>query len=266
MQHHHTHEKPFIDPHCNPASQLGGMAFSIEDSTEVADARKSQDKAEDFAVLGKALARQLRYREALEIYNRGLEKYPDDLKLLRLRAGRYLTTLQCEKAISDFQRCLERGDGELDCRYRIALALYYQGSYKKAMEQLEKCMPLCEDFDEMGIAVIYWHTLCAYRASERPALLSFYHEGMDVGHHIGYEKVVSVCAGKRDANEVIKSLDNDHDPLEYGIALYGIHVYGKYFRNDGNALLDEILRHENFWISFAYIAAWNDRHNEGRAL
>ena len=256
---HHTHEKPFTDPHSDPITQLAGKSSFIADSPEVTRARNA-DTPRGIAALGKALARQLRYREALDVYNAGLEIWPEDEELLRLRAGRYLTTLQADRAAQEFGKLLENGADELDCRYRIGLAQYYRRDYGKAMEQLELCMPLCEDNDEMGIAVIYWHTLSALRAAKRPKLLDFYREGMDVGHHIGYEKAMAVCAGKREKEDVIATLDNGHDPLEYSIALYGIHILGTYGLNDGNSLLDEILRHEEFWISFAWLAAWNDRH------
>lgn len=62
---------------------------------------------------------------------------PENLSLLRLRAGRYLTTLQSDPAIADFEKCLTLGAEKLDCLYRIGLAQYYAGRYEQAMEAFE---------------------------------------------------------------------------------------------------------------------------------
>ena len=118
---------------------------------------------------------------------------PENLPLLRLRAGRYLTILQSNPAIADFEKCLSLGVERLDCLYRIGLAHYYAGRYAQALETFENCMSLCDG--EMGIAVIYWHTLSAVRAEKAPTLLKYYRLDMAVGHHTAYEKAIQVWNG-----------------------------------------------------------------------
>ena len=54
-------------------------------------------------------------------------------------------------------------------------------------------MPLCDD--EMGIAVLYWHTLSAVRTEKAPTLLKYYRPDMAVGHHTAYEKAMRVWSG-----------------------------------------------------------------------
>lgn len=49
------------------------------------------------------------YRESIDAYTEGLKLEPQNLPLLRLRAGRYLTTLECDLAIADFEICLSLG-------------------------------------------------------------------------------------------------------------------------------------------------------------
>ena len=78
------------------------------------------------------------YREAIDAYTEGLKLEPQNLPLLRLRAGRYLTTLECDLAIADFEICLSLGAEKLDCLYRIGLAHYYAGRYEQAMKIFEK--------------------------------------------------------------------------------------------------------------------------------
>ena len=152
-------EYPFDALHAGIESQILNLPAGIPDSQAVTQAKALPDSIEKFLALGKAFSRQLRYREAIDAYTEGLKLEPENLPLLRLRAGRYLTTLQSDLAITDFEKCLSLGAEKLDSLYRIGLAQYYAGRYAQAMETFENCMPLCDE--EMGIAVLYWHTLSA---------------------------------------------------------------------------------------------------------
>ena len=104
-------------------------------------------------------------------------------------------------------------------------------------------MPLCDE--EMGIAVMYWHTLSAARAKKPPALLKDYHPGMAVGHHTAYEKAM------------LQMLEDEKDDLEYSIVLYGLLQYPDC--DEQECLYEKLLSRGGFWPSFAYLAAWNDR-------
>ncbi len=81
--------------------------------------------------LGKALSQQLRYREAIDAYTEGLKSEPENLPLLRLRAGRYLTTLQNDLAIADFKKCLSLGADKPDCLYRIGWHITTPGGMRR---------------------------------------------------------------------------------------------------------------------------------------
>ena len=153
--------KYFDDIHESWKSQLENMPEEVPDSEEVAAAISAAMDHNSFVALGNALTKQLKYRRAANAYSQALEFSPDNSGTLRLRAGRYVSTLQCEFAISDLEQCLILGEDELDIRYRLGLCRYFMGQYKEAIGQFELCIPLCDD--EMGIAVIYWHTLSAYR-------------------------------------------------------------------------------------------------------
>ena len=180
---------------------------------------------------------------------------PENLPLLRLRAGRYLTTLQSNPAIADFEKCLSLGAEKLDSLYRIGLAQYYAGRYEQAMGTFENCMPLCDE--EMGIAVLYWHTLSAVRAEKAPTLLKYYRPDMAVGHHTAYEKSMQVWSGITPLSAMLQMLESEEDDLEYGITLYGLLLHPDCAEKA--RLSQALLRRDGFWPSFAYLAAWNDR-------
>ena len=85
-------EYPFDDLHAGVESQIMNLPAGIPDSEAVTQAKALPDSVGKFMALGKALSRQLRYREAIDAYTEGLKSEPESLPLLRLRAGRYLTT------------------------------------------------------------------------------------------------------------------------------------------------------------------------------
>ena len=248
-------EYTFDALHAGIESQILNLPAGIPDSQAVTRAKALPDSIEKSLTLGKALSRQLRYREAVAAYTEGLNLEPENLSLLRLRAGRYLTTLQSDPAIADFEKCLTLGAEKLDCLYRIGLAYYYVGRYAQAIETFENCMPLCDE--EMGIAVLYWHTLSAVHAEKASTLLNNYRPDMAVGHHTAYEKAIQVWSGITPLSAMLQMLESEEDDLEYGITLYGLLLHPDCAEKD--CLSQALLRRDGFWPSFAYLAAWNDR-------
>ena len=247
-------EYPFDALHAGIESQILNLPAGIPDSQAIRQAKSLPDSVEKFCALGKALSRQLRYREAIDAYTEGLKLEPENLPLLRLRAGRYLTTLQSNPAIADFKKSMSLGAERLDCLYRIGLAQYYAGRYEQAMEVFEGCMPLCDD--EMGIAVLYWHTLSAARTEKAPMLLKYYRPDMAGGHHTAYEKAMRVWSGTMPLSAALEMLEREEDDLEYGITLYGLLWHPDCAEKA--RLSKVLLRRDGFWPSFAYLAAWKD--------
>lgn len=105
-------EYPFDELHAGIESQILNFPAGIPDSEAVTQARALPDSIEKFLALGKAFSRQLRYREAIDAYTEGLKMEPGNLPLLRLRAGRHLTTLQNNLAITDFEKMSVLGCGK----------------------------------------------------------------------------------------------------------------------------------------------------------
>jgi tetratricopeptide (TPR) repeat protein len=249
----------FADVHAMPDSQLGGGPCSVNDTEEIAALRSKEDY-ESLMQLAQALSFQLRYREATAVYSRAIAMEPDATKAYRLRAARYINSLQPAKAMEDFLYCREHGGDVVDLSYRIGLCLYFMGRYQWAMEEFRICFAHSDD--EMGIAAIYWHTLSAWRCGEDASLLKKYHSNMNVGHHTGYEKAVALAAGATTLDEFYQVLTAEKEDLEFSIVAYGGYGYLAYIGKTDAAqeLLSEVVCRDSFWISYAYIAAWNDYH------
>src|SRR5688572_18192845 len=62
---------------------------------------------ENYIWLGRREAYRYNYDEAIEIFSRGLQRYPESYKLYRHRGHRYITVRDFKKAISDLQRAAD---------------------------------------------------------------------------------------------------------------------------------------------------------------
>lgn len=249
--------KYFDDLHESKNSQLLGGSVECADTAAISSLRNASDY-DGYIALGNELSKHLRYREATEIYAKALLERPDSIEALFLYGGKSLSSLQCEQAYSAFTRAHElHGDLE-HISYRMGVCCYYLGKYDEGMDWMNICFPLCND--EMGIAVIYWHTLCAYRAGKEAVLLQKFREDMQIGHHTAYNKAVRVFVGLDELDSALKCLFYEIDELEYVISAYGLCAQlekdGRDFERRINMKL--ILKKDSLWPLLAYLAAFND--------
>ena len=120
--------------------------------------------------------------------------------------------------------------------------------------------------DEMKVACMYWHTIAAWRCNKEPILLSQFKIGMDIGHHIGYDAALKLFTNVLTEEIYLLLLNEEPSDLEYSIFSYG---YSAYLEKNNrlterDEVLSNIITRDTFWISFAYIAAYNDRYYEGK--
>ena len=247
----------FSELHAKPDSQLLGLPCTVSDTPETAAARGDSSE-QGQRTLAAALDDQLRYREALTVYDQLLLQCPADTSLRRKRATRYINTLQPEKAVSDLEQCRALGMADSEVCYPLGIANYLAGRYEDAMTEMARMQALSDE--EMGIAAIYWHTLAAYRCGRMPTLLAVYHPGMAVGHHTAYERAMALAAGAVSESDFCILLQTESSDLEYAMLAYG---YAGYLANQGRAFdsrtaRSTILPRDSFWIAYGYLAAWND--------
>ncbi|MBQ4371892.1 MAG: hypothetical protein II803_05710 [Firmicutes bacterium] len=262
----------FAEVHASPSSQLSGDGFIPPDSPAVNSAWEELKltaamdelsapaaRREALLRLAGALGFQLRYAEEISMLSALIDEFPDDAALIRRRAARELTTLRCKAALKDFARCAELGMNGPDTVYRDGLARYFSGDYEGAMKAEEQCFAASDE--ELGIGAIYWHTLAAWRSGAEPSLLKeSYRAGMAVGHHFSYDRAMSLAAGYMSEEEMKAVIAAEDSDLEYPMVAYG---YARWLinegrREEGGALLKEILKRDSFWIAYGFIGAWSD--------
>ena len=258
MGNEHDHKNVFDEVHSMPLNELDGYPCTLPDSPAVSALRGKLDYS-PLMELAAALVRQLRYRDAIEVYDTVVVLYPDSLEARLKRAVRYVTTLQAEKAISELLDCQKRGAGLEDINYRLGIAYYYAGQYQEAMDVLAAVYPIYDG--EMGIATMYWHTLAALRIGAKPSLLPQFTEDMEVGHHKAYKFAMKVITGLLSWEEAMAELPKETADLDYAMMAYGMAVLSQ---SRGEAalasqLVDTVIPRDSFWIGFGYLAAYNDR-------
>lgn len=235
------------------SSQLGGMPCRVEDTPEMLRLRADGE----FQRLGDALVGQYRHREAAAAYGQALRNAPEDLRLWKRFAGASLTVGNFAVAEKAYRRSLELGAEEPDVAYCLGFSRYLQRQYAAAAEFFAAGYP-CDE--EQEIALIYWHTLAACRAGSRRVLLENYRTGMQISHHIAYEKVVALFCGLIPPQEIEAWIGAEEDELNVVIALYGLSVYyesvGQSDAHDRT--LQILLSHDTYWPCLSYLAAWWD--------
>lgn len=240
----------FSDCHASAASQLRGKPCPLTGRA---------DSYDGWMALGKELSHELRYLEAIEAYSQAIRIAPRRIDALRQRAGKRLATLQPEKAMADFEKCRMLGGEESDLSYRMGLCWFYAGVYGMAIREFSHCWDVCDD--ELGIGAIFWSMIAAWRSGREASLLGYYRDDMDVGHHTAYAFAVRTALGKIPLEDALWALDIEKEDLEFSMMAYGVAAYCEHIgeTETAQALYREILVRDSFWISFGYLAAWNDR-------
>ena len=173
------------------APELAGDAKKrLEDNltAATADFVKNPDDVRNIVRMGRRLAYLSRYREAIEVFSRGVAKFPSDARPLRHRAHRYITTRQFDQAIVDFEKAAKLmagkpNEGEPDgapgrrptpsatlkfnIYYHLGLAYYLKGDFAKALTAYRECMKYSTDNDDSLVATSDWLYMTLRRLGQK---------------------------------------------------------------------------------------------------
>lgn len=241
-------------------------AASVPDDENTQNARRRlAENPDDFdlvVALGDALAFQMRYHEALECFERATQMRPDDYKTRRKRAGRYLSTLNLDKAEVEFEWCIAHADEKLDPLYMLACCNYCKGEYQKAKTMFDECLTLARDNGDMYVASLFWTIACSVQLEKDVSgdLEKFFGD-VQIGHHTGYLQTLKLFAGAP-----LAECDNipKEDELQLCIFTYGVHLYYKHKQNAllADAFLAGTLKLDTYFSAFAYLGAYTEYMRE----
>ena len=228
---------------------------------------------------GRRLAYPGRFRESIEVYTKGIEKFPGDARLYRHRGHRYITLRKFADAIADFEKAaaLTRGkrdevepDGQPNARniptstlqfniwYHLGLAYYLSGQNNRALRSYRECLKVSKNPDAL-VATTHWLYMTLRRLNRRQEaaqVLVPIRPGMEIIENDGYYRLLLMYKGEV-SPETLRddALKQGSSPGAHSI-LYGIGNWYSYNgrRRDARAVFQEILRTDQ-WTSFGYIAA-----------
>jgi tetratricopeptide (TPR) repeat protein len=249
---------------------------------KLAEAKADYEKsptADNLIWLGRRTAYLGRYKEAIEIFTEGAEKFPRDARFLRHR-GHRLITLRCfDDAVRDFERAaaLVKGkkdetepDGLPNARgiptstlksnifYHLGLAYYAKGDFKNALRAYREAEKVSLNPD-MSVATKHWLYMTLRRlgkTKEAARAVAGVKDGLDIIENDDYYKLIKLYQGKIKAGELEKEIGAENDSLSSASLGYGLGNW--YLYNGRKADAGRIFRRitaGDQWASFGFIAA-----------
>jgi dipeptidyl aminopeptidase/acylaminoacyl peptidase len=252
---------------------------TLETNLEAATAEfvKSPDDADAIIWLGRRTAYLGRFRDAIDVYTRGLARHPRDARLLRHRGHRYLTVREIDKAVADLQRASElirnapdqvEPDGEPNARniptstlhfnvwYHLGLARYLKGDFAGAESAYRECLAVSRDNPDRLVAASDWLYLTLRRLGkerEAAALLTPITKDMAVIENTAYWNRLLLYKGVKTADELRAAVASPVDAATYGYGIATWHLV------NGRADLARTLYQENVgnpqWPAFGVLAS-----------
>jgi len=211
---------------------------------------------ENIIMYGRRLAYLWRYSEAIEVYSKGISKYPDNAMLYRHRGHRFISVRQYDKAVADLTKASQLNDHDFDIWYHLGLAHYLRGEFEKAHWAYKECLAVSED-DDSKIAISNWLYITLRRLgkkAEAEKVLEGISKGMEVVENQSYYNLLYLYQGLKSEAEVEK--EATASALDLATSGYGLGVWYLYNgkTEKAKAVFGKIVN-TSYWPAFGYIAA-----------
>ena len=235
---------------------------------------KNPDSAAAVVWLGRRTAYLGRFREAIDIYTRGIAKFPREAALLRHRGHRYISVREFDKAVADLTRAaalvqgrpdqpepssaagVPAGSLQFNVWYHLGLAHFLKGDFMEAHKAYRQCLMVSKGNDENLAAATDWAVLTLRRLgndAEAKRLLEPVTAGMKVVENRAYLNRLLMVKGVYSPEELLRAGGDAID-----LATYGFAVGQEYLlRGDKEAarLVFERVTAGPQWAAFGFIAA-----------
>ena len=234
--------------------------------------------ADNLIWLGRRTAYLGHYKNAIDIYTKGIDQYPKDARFYRHRGHRYISIRCFNLAIIDLKKAVRLTRGkpntvELDglpnalniptstlhgnIYYHLGLAYYMQGKYRQALFAYKKCLSLAKNPDSYVAAANWLYVINRQIGRDKDAqeLLNSITDNMAVIENMTYHEILKLYQGKNDPLEMEKTIRSGSSLTNATLA-FGL---GNYYSINGKQQkaqeIFELVVNGNQWSSFGYIAA-----------
>ena len=244
-----------------------------------AAARERPDDPEALIWLGRRTAYLGNYRDAVDIFGRGIARWPEDARFYRHRGHRHITLRRFDRANADFEQAARliagrpdetEPDGQPNARdiptstlhfnvwYHLALARYLAGNFAAALPAYRRCLAVSHNPDTR-VATSHWLYMTLRRTdrdAEAAALLLPITEDMDVIENGAYHRLLLLYKGVLTPDDLLAAPTSMDAALHDATAGYGIGTWHLYNGRQAEALgwYRRIYAGPQ-WAAFGYIAA-----------
>lgn len=243
-----------------------------------ADYDRNPSSADAAIWLGRRLAYLGRFRDAIEVFGKGIAAHPNEPRLYRHRGHRYITVRQFDRAVADLTKAAQLIAGKADeiepdgapnakgiprstlqsnIWYHLGLAHYLNGHFDKALAAYREGMKVSRVNDDMLVATSDWLYMTLRRLkrdADARAVLEPIREQMDVIENGAYHARLLMYKGQRTPESVLNL--NTADDVQIATQGYGV---GNWYLVNGDtpkakAIFDRVLE-GRAWAAFGFIAA-----------
>jgi tetratricopeptide (TPR) repeat protein len=256
---------------------------NLETNLAVAEAnlRAHPDDPEATIWLGRRLAYLGRYRDAIAVYSRGIERWPNSFKLYRHRGHRFITVRDFDAALADLERAaalieavpdsiepdgapnaagIPRSTSHSNIWYHLGLAHYLKGDFERARHAYRECMRFSTN-DDMRVATSDWLYMTCRRLGangEAKAVLEPIQPKMEILENRSYHRRLLMYKGLLPPDSLL--VVEGASDLDLATQGYGVGNWHLCNGDTASALqiFTRVLEGK-YWPAFGYIAAEVDR-------
>ena len=219
------------------------------------------------------------YHEAIAIYSKGIERFPEESRLYRHRGHRYISTRQFAKAIEDLEyasKLIEGTENEMEpdglpnaqnipvsskhgnIWYHLGLAYYLQQDFDNSLRAYKECLNSTTNDDNL-VSSTHWIYMILRRQGlqeEANTYLDAINDSLNIIENTAYHKACLFYKGNLTLDELQTSIEEGSggDAMRYALGNW-------YFYNGekekSKAVYTEMIEGGG-WNSFGYIAAEAD--------
>lgn len=226
-------------PPLDAARQAG-----FEEQLDSARAAWAADSSADALIwAGRRLGYLGRYREAIETFTRGIERFPDDPRFLRHRGHRWITVRELDSAVADLSRAAAMVTGQPDAVepdglpnarniptstlqsniwYHLGLAHYLRANWDEALAAYRQEAAIADNPD-MLVATSWWRYLTLRRLGRDAAadsVLAPITADLDIIENQSYHRLLMLARGLLPPDSLLPT-DGGTTPGDAAVA-YGL--------------------------------------------
>lgn len=228
-----------------------------------------------------------RFRDAIDIYTRGIQTHPRDARFYRHRGHRYITIRDFDRAIADLERAASLTAGHADeiepdgipnarntptstlqsnIWYHLALAHYLKGDFARALTAYRSSMAVSKNPD-MLVATSHWLYMTLRRLgrdAEAAQVLEPIRADLDVIENTAYHRLLLMYKGELPVDSLLSASASaalDDVTTAYGVGNWYLYT-GE--RARAEQIFERIVA-TGSWAAFGAIAAEAELQRSSRS-